>query len=235
MVTAFVFVVVIDVNSFFSIVFLVFIFSNVLVVFIIARLEASFRLMFSRLIVILTALINLSSEASPRLAHLIEQIIAFFAAIFIVIENLFIFSFFLFVYQVINHLLIFLTTLDFLEVVLIQLVFKVVDVCELLYIDTVESFKLSFESLILFLVLGLDVLDTLEALLSSLEFDLPSLDLVVELALILTELLHSVLHLLHLSCLLVNDVTDALLDVLLLSISIKVSADTVKELKSFVS
>ena len=80
-----------------------------------------------------------------------------------------------------------------------------------------------FEALILFLVFGLHVLNALKAFLSALELLLAALDLVFELSLVLAQLLDSFLHFAHFALLRINDVADALLDVLLLAVRVQIT------------
>lgn len=75
------------------------------------------------------------------------------------------------------------------------------------------------------MVLRLDVLDTLKPLLSAFELLLPALNLGVEFRLVKSQLLDGIVHLGHLAGLGVNDVANALLDVRLLCVCIKIATD----------
>ena len=70
--------------------------------------------------------------------------------------------------------------LAILQVVHVELILEVVDVSVLLNVSAIEAFKLRLEALIFFLELGLDVLDTLEALVGAFELDSASLDRILE-------------------------------------------------------
>jgi len=64
---------------------------------------------------------------------------------------------------------------------------------------------------------------------------LAALDLVFELTLVLAELLDSFLHFAHFALLRINDVANALLDVLLLAVRIEVARNAVQELNRIVT
>lgn len=70
--------------------------------------------------------------------------------------------------------------LAILQVVHVELILEVVDVSVLLNVSAIEAFKFRLEALIFFLELGLDVLDTLEALVGAFELDSASLDRILE-------------------------------------------------------
>ena len=112
--------------------------------------------------------------------------------------------------------------------------FQVINVGEFFNINIIETFKLILKSFIFFLVFWLDVLDTLQSLLCSFEFLLSSGELVEKFTLILLQLLHCHLHLGHLLGLILDDIADTLLNVNLLSISIEVSGDGIKEFEGLV-
>jgi len=120
------------------------------------------------------------------------------------------------VFKDVDDLLLLLLALVVLQVVKVQLVLKIVDVSIFFNVDSVESFKISLETFVFFLVLWLNIFDPLEALVSSLKLLLSSLDLVEQFRLVLSELLHSLLHLVHFLGLSVDDIADAFLNVLLL-------------------
>jgi len=102
-------------------------------------------------------------------------------------------------------------------------VLQVVNVGVLLNIDVVEPLQLLLQPLVLLLILRLHILNTLQALLSSLELRAPPLNLVGQLSLVLFELFDRVNHLAHFALLRVDDVADALLDVLLLGVGVEVA------------
>jgi len=85
------------------------------------------------------------------------------------------------------------------------------------------------------LVLGLDILNARETLVGTFELLLTALDFIDELCFILAELLDGVLHLVHLAGLSVDDISDALLDVLLLRVSVQIARDRVKEFKGLLT
>ena len=85
------------------------------------------------------------------------------------------------------------------------------------------------------MVLWLDVLDTLESLLSPLKLLLSPGEFVQELTLVKLKLLHSIFHLGHFLGLIIYDVANALLDVDLLSVGVQVTRDGIEELQSLVS
>lgn len=73
------------------------------------------------------------------------------------------------------------------------------------------------------MVLGLDVLDTLKALLSSLKLLLSTTELVEKLTFVELELLHCIFHLSHFLGLIIYDVSNTLFNIYLLSVGIQVS------------
>jgi len=72
------------------------------------------------------------------------------------------------VLKLLNHSLGFLLPLGVFQVVHVQLVFEIVDVCVFFDVDPVETLKLRLKTFVLLLVLGLDILDTLKAFISAL-------------------------------------------------------------------
>ena len=171
----------------------------------------------------LCLVVSFSSKSSFSLTHLIEPCILIFTTF--VFKDLIFLILHMLVLQLLNDLLLLGTTLGVLQVVHIQLIFKVVDVSVLLHIGTVESLKFGLEALIFFLEFRLDILNTLKALVGAFELDTASLDRVLKDGLVTAEGLNSFLHLFHLACLCVDNVSDAFFNVLLLSILIKVAAD----------
>ena len=143
----------------------------------------------------------------------------------LVVEDLFLLGLLLPVFELVNDLLLLLPALRILQVIHIQLVLQIVNVCELLDVDRVEPFELGFQTLILLLVLGLNVLDSLEPLLRPLQLLLSPSGLVSELTLVQLQLFDGVLHLSLLLRLVLNDILNALLNVNLLSVGVQVARD----------
>ena len=237
-ITALLFLVVLDVDSLASFFFLV-VFTQVLIILVLVlRLQSALGLE----VLLATLVASFGAEASPCLAHLIEQIVA--AArlalapwlwVVVVVEYLLVLRSLLIQLQVLNDLLVLLLPLHLLQVVFVQLVLEVVDVRELLHIDRVETLQLRLETLILLLVLRLHVLDALQALLCTLVLLLSTLDFIVKFGLIQPELLDCVVHLSHLPRLCVNDITNTLLNICLLGVGVQVAGDRVQELESLVA
>jgi len=80
--------------------------------------------------------------------------------------------------KAVDHGLLLPPSLHVLEVVHVELVLKIVNVGVLLDVDGIEAFKFGLEALVLLLVLGLDILDTLETLVHPLELLPTALNLV---------------------------------------------------------
>lgn len=171
----------------------------------------------------LCLVLTLGPEASLSLAHLVE--LGVVLVIDIVLKDFVLLVLKVLILELLNDLLLLGPTLTVLEVVHIKLVFKVVDVGVLLDVGSVESFQLSFETLVLFLELRLYVLDSLQTLVGTLELNTTALDSVLQHRLIATEGLNSLLHLFHLACLRVDNVANALLDILLLRVLVQVATD----------
>jgi len=166
----------------------------------------------------------LVSEPVLGLAHLVVTILKhgiFFISL--IIEDFFLFGLDLLTLEFVNDILLILSTEAILDVVHIELELQVVDVGELFDISVIEPLKLRFQALILLLIFRLDILNTLESLLSSLEFLLSSIELVQEFTFVKLKLLHGIFHFSHFPGLIINDVSNTLLDVLLLSVGVKVS------------
>lgn len=175
------------------------------------------------------------AKAILRLTHLIvraEHGVLVFA---LIIEDFLLLGSLLLVLELVNDLLLLLSALRILEIVLVELMLKIVDVRELLDVDAVVLLQLLLEALVLFLVLRLHVLNTLEALLSSLELGLSTRELVEQLRLVQLKLLHGILHFGHLLSLVLDNVADALLNVHLLRVRIEIARDRVKEFESLVA
>ena len=155
----------------------------------------------------------LSAEPSGlSLPHLVEVA----ATALIILKNLVFLVFGVLRLQLLDNVVGLLAPLNILQIVHVQLMLKVVNVGVLLNIDVVEPLQLLLKSLVLLLILRLHILDALQTLLSSFELRAPAFDLVCQLSFILFELLDRIDHLAHFALLRVNNVADALLDVLLL-------------------
>jgi len=138
----------------------------------------------------------------------------------IIVEDLLFFSFLLLTFEFINDISLFGSSLNILKVVHVELVFEIVDVCELFYVNSVESFKFVFETFIFFLVLWLNIFDTFESFLSSFQFLLSSRKFVPEFTIIEFQLFDCVFHFLHFGCLVANYISNASFNVNLFSVSI---------------
>ena len=139
------------------------------------------------------------------------------------------------VLQFLNDLLLLRPPLAVLQVVHVQLVLQVVNVRVLLNVRAVEALKLGLKALVLLLELRLNVLDSLQALVGTFQLDAPPLDRILKDGLVATERLHRLLHLFHLARLSIDDVANALLDILLLRVLVEVATDRVEEFESLVS
>lgn len=180
---------------------------------------------------------TLRSKARLRLPHLVELLIGapLAGCIFILLENFILLILCVLVLQPVNDSLSFLFPLSIFKIVHVKLVFQIIDICILLNVDTVVALKLCFKALIFFLVLGLDVFNTLETLIGTFELLLTATNLVVKLSLVLSQLFQSFLHFVHLTGLSIDNVSDALFDVSLLRISIQVAANSIEEVEGFVA
>ena len=186
-------------------------------------------------IVLVIGATTLATKSSLSLTHLVETGSIVSVTLVVVFENFVLECFVMVFLEPINNILLLPSPLHILQVVHVKFVLKVVNVCILLHIDGIEALQLSLKSFVFLLILGLHVLDTLQALVHSLKLLSTPLDLVEQLCLILTQLFHRVLHLIHLARLSINNAPDAFFNVLLLSISVKISADGVKELECLVA
>ena len=158
-------------------------------------------------------------KSGLSLTHLLE----FAALVILVLKYLILLVFGMLVLKLFDDGVGLLLTIGILEVVHVQLILKVVDIGVLLHVDVVESFQFNLKALILFLVLRFHIFDALETLFSTLKFSPSPLNFVLELRLILSQLLDSFGHLAHLSLLGVDNVADALLDILLLRVGVQVA------------
>lgn len=136
--------------------------------------------------------------------------------------------------ELVNDLLLLFSPLRVLEVVHVELMLQEINVGKLLDVERIESLELSLQSLVLFLVLRLNVLDALKSLLRSLELLLSSLELVQETAFIEFQIFDGLLHFSLLLSLAVDDVPDALFNVDLLRVGVQVPGNRVQELQGLV-
>lgn len=116
----------------------------------------------------------LGSKASLSLAHLVK--LGIVLVVCIILKDLILLVFQVLILQLLDHFLLFGAPLAILQVVHVQLVLQIVDIRVLFNICAVESLKFSLKAFVLLLELRLDVLDTFEALVSSLQFNTSPLD-----------------------------------------------------------
>jgi len=97
------------------------------------------------------------TETILSLSHLIMLTVTKHGllVISVIIEYFFLLVLFLFSLESFNNILLFLPSLRIFQVVHIKFMLQVINVCELLYIYSVEFFEFSFQSFILFLILWL--------------------------------------------------------------------------------
>ena len=144
MVASLLFLIILDIDSLAALFILVVLAQILLILVLVVWLQASLSLE-----VLLSSLVaTFSSKSSSGFTHLIKEVVtttglafATWLRIIVVIEDLFVLRSLLIKLQVLDHLLVLLLPLHLLQVVLVQLVFKVVDVRELLYVDSVETLK----------------------------------------------------------------------------------------------
>ena len=197
------------------------------IVIIIVRVVADVTIFVSFIIIIrlfviwfkaaLSLVLAFRTKASLRFTHLIELGVIFFA---IILEYFILLILDVLVLELLDDLLLFGSALAILQVVHIKLVFQVVNVSILLNICAIETLQLGLKPLILLLELRLDVLDSFKTLICAFQLNSSPLDSILKNCFISTQRLDSLLHLLHFARLSINDVPDALLDVLLFSILI---------------
>ena len=169
------FFIIIFIDSALSIISIVFIFVVITEIFIIVIIWLKTSLSFEGA----SVLLSLSSEASSGFSHLVEKLVFLFAATFfiVIIEDFLIFSTALVVLKILDDFLVFLLTLLFLKIVSIKLILKIVNIRILLYVNHVESLKLSFQALVLFLIFWLHILNTFHSLFCSFQFLSSTFDL----------------------------------------------------------
>lgn len=100
------------------------------------------------------------SKTGLGLTHFVETIGVVVIFIVVVFEDFFFLGTEVLILQLGDYFFLFLAALGVLEVIHIKLVLEVVNICVLFNVDGVEAFELSLKSFILFLVLGLHILDT---------------------------------------------------------------------------
>lgn len=173
-------------------------------------------IIFLRLKSALLLILSFGTKAGLCLTHLVE-----FVALSILVLKYFILLITLvLLLKFLNDSLSLLFALRVFEIVHVELILQVVNVRILLHIDIVEAFELLFQTFVLLLVLRLHILDSFKSLFSTLKLSSPALDLVLKLGFVLAELADGFNHFAHLLLLRVNNVPDALLNVLLFRISV---------------
>ena len=171
----------------------------------------------------LTRVLALRAETSLGLAHLIK--FGIIAIVHIILKDLILLVLQVLVLQFLDDLLLLCAPLVVLQIVHVQLILQVVNVSVLFNVSSIEAFQLGLKSLVLFLELGLDVLNALEPLVGTLQLNSAPLDSVLEDGFVASQRLDRLLHLLHFASLSVDDVADALFDVLLLRVLVQVATD----------
>ena len=126
--------------------------------------------------------VALSPKSCLGLPHLIELLGS--GVSIIVLEDLILLVLHVLHLQLLDDLLLVGTSLVVLDVVEVQLVLEVVDVCVLLNISSIVSLEFGLQAFILLLELWLDILNTLESLVSALQFHSASLNRVLKNALV---------------------------------------------------
>ena len=180
----------------------------------------------------LLLVLPLGSEACFRFAHLVKLGIVIFSIIF---KYLILLILDMLVLELLDYLLLLGPPLAVLQVVHVQLVLQVVYVRVLLNVSAIETLQFSLKAFVFFLELRFDVLNSFEALICAFQFNSTPLDRILEDGLVAPERLDRLLHLFHLARLRIDNVPDALFDVLLLRVLVQVSADRVEELEGFVA
>ncbi len=142
MVTALVLFIILDVDTFASLFFLLVVADVFILLVVVLRLQSALRLE-----ILLLACASLRTESSSGLSHLVKQVVtaagfalASWLGVVVVVKDLFVFSAFLVHLQVLDDFLVLLLALDLLQVIFIKFVFEIVNVREFLNIDCVESF-----------------------------------------------------------------------------------------------
>ena len=177
-------------------------------------------------------ILTLRTEASLSFSHLVELGIVVLA---IVLKYLILLVLQVLVLQLLDDLLLLGPPLAVLQVVHVQLVLQIVYVRVLLDVRAIETLQFSLKAFVFFLELRFDVLNSFEALICAFQFNSTPLDRILEDGLVTPERLDRLLHLFHLARLRIDNVPDALFDVLLLGVLVQVSADRVEELEGFVA
>jgi hypothetical protein len=151
-------------------------------------------------------------------SHLIG--IVFLEEIFfsIIIQKFILILFLLLTLELFDPFILLQSSFLIFAVVFVEFIFKIIDICKLLNINSIETFQLKLKSLVFLLILWLDILDTFKSFLGPLEFLLSSLEFVLEFSLVESELLDRFFHVFHLCTLTVNDILDCSLQVDLLGV-----------------
>jgi hypothetical protein len=171
-------------------------------------------------------IIVFGTESSLGLTHgVIESGLVTVVFIIMIIENFGLFVLAMSVGDLVNDLFLFDSSSLVLHVIHVELVLKVVNVCVFLNVDRVETLQFGFKTFVFFLVLGLDILNSLQTFVCTFKLLLSTLDFVQEFGLVLAKLFNRFLHLVHLLGLGIDDVSDALFDVLLLSVGVQVTGN----------
>jgi hypothetical protein len=125
-ITALLFLIILYVDTLASFFFLIVLAKVLIILVLVVRLEAAFRL---EVLLPASCVAALSTEPSPRLAHLIEQVVAparlALASrlwVVVIVEYLLILRSLLIQLQVFNYFLVFLLSLHLLQVVFIELI-----------------------------------------------------------------------------------------------------------------
>jgi hypothetical protein len=138
----------------------------------------------------------------------------------LIIENFFLFSFFLLVFKLINYFLLFKSSLRIFQIVHIQLMLQIVNICKLFNIDGVIFFKFCFQAFIFFLILRLNIFNSFQTLFCSFIFLFPSGKFIQQFTLIKFQLFNCILHFFHLLRLIINYVSNALFDINLFGVCV---------------
>ena len=147
-----------------------------------------FRVILVRLemacLLVCEAFVHLSSETLPLVAHLVVHSSVLTFCIFLI--NFFFLALNVLLFQFIDNIFLFVAALLVFQVVHVKLVLQIVNISVFLDIHSVETLKLSFKTLIFFLILWLNIFETLHALIGSFKFLAPSRNFVLEFSLILS-------------------------------------------------
>ena len=162
-------------------------------------------------------------ETILSLSHLIVFSSKHIVIISLIIEDLLLLNLLLLVLELVDDVLLVLSSLAILQVVHIKFMLQIIDVSEFFNINSVESLKLKFKMLVFLLILWLHILNTLQSLFSTLQLLLSSTKFVHELTFIELQLLDGIIHLSHLSRLVINDISNTFFNINLFCICVQVS------------